>query len=368
MSKRQVVSRDDYELYSIKMPFLLRKKQRESFIARQLEKMHPRFSTACSVDSKIGLSKKGLTASVAVMDTVTLAKYKSKTSSRLFLEGNKKRTVFSMHNSFLYSFTVCFALTLLFFLSYFVFNSVKKKPAVIVPQIEHYESEPLEKDFSLFAFSSVLEKIKVNSGIVSSLCVEQNKMSLEVRNCFPEQILSSDVGIEPSVSELVYRQDEPMFSLSWKRTYFTEPKPLENASVLSQQLRNSLKEKSFIPQSELINAVGMTLYVDEKDFSLCMNSLSEFCLENKLDFKMLSCKKENSQVNLSFELVHSETELTIHSLVAANSHLFVPQKKNEIPSLYVSPQRNFIGSVLQKDGHLVQFYLDEDGKIKGVYK
>jgi hypothetical protein len=83
---------------------------------------------------------------------------------------------------------------------------------------------------------------------------------------------------------------------------------------------------------------------------------------------MLSCKKENSQVNLSFELVHSETELTIHSLVAANSHLFVPQKKNESPSLYVSPQRNFIGSVLQKDGHLVQFYLDEDGKIKGVYK
>lgn len=368
MSKRQIIRRDDYELYSIKMPFLLRKKQRNLYISRQLEKIHPRFSQRCCIDSKYYLSKKGLFASVAVMDTVTLAKYKGKQTARLCLEENRNRIVFSMHNPSLYAFVLCASLTVIFFLSYMLSGLFLGKQQMIEQPLETVTAISLEDD-SVLRLSAVLDNICTNKGMLNSLSVLQNQISLETTDCFPEQVIVHEEKTNSLVSNLSYINNEPVFSVSWTRSAQLLYSPVSDPELLSEQLRSLVKKSGVHIQTELTGAAGMICFSELQSFCSFMQSLSDFCLEHDLDFFTFTCTKEGNVLAVSFELARSECVQKIHSLVAMYSLLFTPvteSKPVEIREQTVA--WNPVGTVYQKDGSLIRFYLDENGKIKGVYE
>ena len=96
--RRNVISKKDYERYSVRMPFrvfLSRPGSRKRFLFGELEKLHPCFSDECTFDSKLKLGKKGLVSDVVVMNSLKLSEYKTRfLGKRLFLEGNPEKCVF----------------------------------------------------------------------------------------------------------------------------------------------------------------------------------------------------------------------------------------------------------------------------------
>lgn len=368
MNKKQIVRRDDYELYSISMPFLLRKKERDHYIFRQLEKMHPRFSSRCSVDSNYHLSKKGLMASVAVMDSVTLAKYKAKQNARLCLEGNKNRVVFSMHNPSFYMFIVCAVLTLLFVLSYVFTGMLLKKTEIVQQPVETMTAFPQE-DNSVSKLSVILDNISSNNGMLNSLTILQNQIILETADCYPEQIVVHETDSSFQVSQVMYMHDKPVFSVSFMRKPQTVCTLTSELDLFAEKLRFLVQQCGVHIQSELSTGSGMTFSADIHAFTVFVQSLSDFCLEYNLDISSITCSRQGKLLNVSFELGKAAETQKIHSLVAMYSQLFgsvqeiTPVQMKETKVVF-----NPIGTVLQKDGSLLQFYLDEDGKIKGVYR
>ena len=96
--KKVFVKKDDYDLYSIRLPvrFMFGRKRR-NFVVRELEKIHPNYSVSKSVDdSRVSVRRRGVFADVAVMERERLSSYMRGASegSRLYLEGAPKRAVF----------------------------------------------------------------------------------------------------------------------------------------------------------------------------------------------------------------------------------------------------------------------------------
>ena len=98
--KKIIVRSADYELYRFFMPWKCLLSHDESrYIVRELEKQHPRFSPSFCYDAKYSLKEKRVLAEVVVMEKSSLARYKND-GGELFLEGNKKRQVFSRKSRF----------------------------------------------------------------------------------------------------------------------------------------------------------------------------------------------------------------------------------------------------------------------------
>lgn len=99
--KKTIIRIADYELYRILLPWKCLFSRQSRFIDRELEKLHPRFSGSCCYDTKYIVKRQNLLAEVVVMEKTSLAEYRQR-GGTLYLEGERKRSVFSSRTKLLH--------------------------------------------------------------------------------------------------------------------------------------------------------------------------------------------------------------------------------------------------------------------------
>ena len=371
MKGSNVIQRNDYELYSIKMPLLLRSRERNQYIKQELEKLHPRFSSRCSVDAVYHLRKKGLEASVAVMDKTTLASYRTKNRGLLFLEGQKNRPAFSVKMTLYLILAVAFvSLCVVLFVLSRTNRPAVKNLNVIMEDPEPYVapiSFPKEVDEIFLSVSRA-------GGIIESFSFENGKSEMHIKNVFPELLASKITCLSGmSVSSVTYSSGLPSFSLSWQSDYAAprSDSPVDFAFV-PPLMRSVLERCSASLSEESFDGKRYVVSVPQNRFGNFAREFSTFCFENTLDIRSISVSLGNEVLLLTFTLDDASQDFVLHKLLQIHWKLFVPAKEETKPvppaKKNQSENKNQIGTILQKDGHRVVFYLDSDGKIKGAYE
>ena len=223
--KKVFVKKDDYDLYSIRLPlrFLFGRKRR-GYIARELEKVHPNYSSATSAeDMRLSFGRKGIFADVAVVDRALLSSYMSESKlarKKLFLEGKPERKVFGGEKRNLFRvvliplslFVVVFAFR--FSLS-FMKNSDSKNVIAVGEKNEIGEKSTNEKSSAALLapqelFAAVLASVRAKHGRVTSLSWKDGRCSFAVTGCNSEDIAAANYCV------VSYSSGQPQFNFVTK--------------------------------------------------------------------------------------------------------------------------------------------------------
>lgn len=398
---KQTVKKNDYELYTFKIPLSLRGKKRKAFITKELEKNHPCFSQQCCFDSKVQLKNGKFQSIVAVMDKVKLLEYRGKSKSGVKLEGIKNFDFFSDDNASFVFLIIGFIAILFLFL---VAPKINVKNKSVVQDISNIRSDEIVEFPSVkFKIDSydILEKylLKVaeHGGIIKNFSYSINQISLEdvetgfsfdVKNIYPENMELSETDFPDSIvqnfSAISYENESPKFSMSLSCTgeedLSTEKIALETMSVV----RNELNKKTEII-SEDFNESSFVFSVNDEIFCDLFSALGDCLKNNSLGIVSLELNPGNNLHTVSIVLSKvKEDKKNLSYLLADFWNLFCERKtepiviieKNEKTDLRVEQkieppieEKNYgekIGEVLRKDGKQIVFYKDADGKIKGV--
>lgn len=206
--RKAFILREHYDYYEIKMPrIIMRKKSRDTFIYRELEKMHPLFSSRCCYDARFILKKGKAVAQVAVMDRMRLAEYRTSCPRKvLFLEG-KRRSVFSkdFHSAFLVPLCTAALFTGCILTAKYTENQKKKTDTEEAARQTICTAAVLSAPEEVCA--AVLAAVKKANGRLTSFKLQNGKCTFSLWGCHPEDI----AGTEPCV--VSYQNGEPHFTL-----------------------------------------------------------------------------------------------------------------------------------------------------------
>ncbi len=406
--KKEYVKRDDYELYSFPMPFLLKSSRRKNYIAKKLEQLHPCFSDDCCYDTKYSLKKGKLMAAVAVMDKVKLAEYKSGGKKHIPLKfGDENKLRFFNSDKILNIFLAVFISLLagIFFVSHTIHSggkiqSARHKENKSLPSVmetdRNADVSKLQVHQSLLlaynTLDNFLQRTRAEGGKIKNCSLifledknaeETYKMSFSMSECFPQaffDIKEDKNGGQKIFSPVTYSASKPEFSAS---LYGKS----QNVIMLKQEL-----SKSQIDDIRLsiwsCNGVLLTDFSDEGTVEfLFPNSSAEKLLEG-LKFACdehsifpavieIEGGKVNSRMKIIFAEKIDEKDCNPLALINKHSSVFLPrdlskEKASKIPAQakksYVMEKlekREAFGRITQKDGSVLVFYKNNNGKITG---
>ena len=238
--KKESVKKDDYELYSFPMPFLLKKSRRKNYIAKKLEQLHPCFSDNCCYDAKYRLKKGKLIAAVAVMDKVKLAEYKTGGKRHLPLKfGEENKLEFFNSEKML---NISLALAIVFLatilsVSYAIHSKTKAQAAKATKASSSTvaaktEAESFDKAIQqniVQAYKTLddfLQSTRKSGGTIKNCSLifleDQNneqayKMNFSMKECFPQDFSTAEENAKESqriFSAVTYSNSKPEFSAS----------------------------------------------------------------------------------------------------------------------------------------------------------
>ena len=411
--KKTIVHVADYELYRILLPWKCLVSGANSLILGELEKLHPRFSGSCCYDAKYSMEKKRLLAEVVVMEKASLARYK-RSGGELFLETERKRSVFSGKARFVRACTLCMIVLsgiFSFRIAKSLFFAEKKPVSSEVTETEEIsignnagldakkdtllDGEELLKEI----FSSVSRrggKIAVfsyqkleNSGKIEDEV--GGKCTFSVYGCNSEDVMSARYCV------VSFKDNEPHFDLELpfarqcvgKKDEVPDSENQRQAEIFSYEdelvaissVRKQLRNLGAVIESEHNGerTAEFAFFADSSVLYSCLKICAENAEESLWLEKTISLSenKGKCRVSLSFEKLErrdSETRCgEILSLCARYAYLFVhelrvqPKKAKIFPVAVQSPKtivvREKIGEVRRADGEVFICYRNIDGKM-----
>ena len=369
---KTMVRRRDYDMYSVRLPFsMIRSRQRDAFVRRELEKRHPRFSEKCCADTRLSLHKDGLTADIAVMDKVRLAQYKKEfPGKRLFLEQQPERAVFKNARGG----GKALALGLLVCALLGGVQVVRNARASAVAPLTTAQTEPVEQTAFLspeHVLLTVLAAITRKGGKLSALVWQSGSCRFAVTGCHPEDIASDE---QCTVS---YKNNEPHFELALPVQHMVtaHTESAFRADTFVPALRHALLSYGAVILSEQIAARDVAVHV--------------FCTHDILG-TVLKCSAEQAELHgwseAAFSLQGGENggDITMTFVpgtlaacdetplraVATYASLLMPEQiiapvRPRKASVAQSPVivRDKVGEIRRMDGSRFVYYRMSDGRI-----
>lgn len=401
--KKTFVRSSDYELYRFLLPWkCLFAREENSFIVRELEKQHPRFSGTCCYDAKYSLEKKKVMAEVVVMEKASLAEYKN-SGGELYLETNKKRIVFSERAKIMRSLTL-----LLILLAGVLSVRIGMGPAFSAGNVAGaeigavFEEEPASEESPVIPDSETLledvfRSVSAAGGKVTSFSFSKNvsakktffsdegTCSFSLRGCTPEDISGG------KACTISFKDNVPYFDLELP---FLDSVPVSQSSPDISEISesSSVIEKSEIPLvRERLCALGAIIETETNDektadftFSVpkkALYSALKICGESAENLSWAETKLSVSgsgtlsRVSVSFS--KNEPGAKGRPMLTAGKYAYLfqeeslkvePKKKALFAPLAVKATSNplrgeKIGEIRKNDGTLLVCYRKSDGRI-----
>ena len=382
-------SPDFYDYYSIPFPVKsVGRIQKNKYLCSQLEKLHPCFSDDCCFDSRLKLSAHGLQADVVVMQKFRLAEYKSQNHHKpIYIEELKKIPFFRDYKikTGIVIVAGVLALAVVFIGVFFKYRKgqVYEQTATVSVPADFYESSvtTTEAD-SFFVIKTFFEIVALNNGKISDFSWKLNGFSqdynIALKNIFPEQLLN--VLPQVAVSSVTYDKNVPLMSAQIKGSVNGSVILADEAvpvSGISSLYRDFLFQKNItiieetvqphgvkarLPYNSSLFKVLLEYFAQEelpltslsinvsKDGFLVFAGISKTRIKNQREF--YECLLENAQVFF----VQGESSLDDASALQKSLHKTVAKS---------SPGKGtVIGKILRTDGTAIEFYKDENGRIK----
>lgn len=383
-------SPDFYDYYSIAFPLkALGRIQKNKYLCSELEKLHPCFSDDCCFDSRIRLSSHGLKAHVVVMQKFRLAEYKSQNHYKpIYIEEIKKIPFFTDDKikKGMLIFAGLIALILLFTL-------------VLTKQIESRSSRkmaaaPAALDYSninenphntdpFSAIKTLLKTIGLNEGRVSDFSWKLNGFSqdcqLLLQNIFPEELLNTLP--ELTLSSVTYENMLPLMSAQFKGSLHSSVF-MENEDIPVNEISSAFRSFLFKNSITIVEETVKPFSIKAKlPYELsAFKSLLEYLVDEEISASSFSINigKDSILISIVFSERPIKNQNDFYECLLENSHIFFLQneKASEDASIKKSPQKALlktppakekeivIGKILRTDGSSVEFYKDENGRIK----
>jgi len=391
------VNCEDYEIYKMKIPFLLNRNKRNSYINQELEKEHPCFSNSCCYDVKYKLEKSGFVAKVAVMDKVRLAQYKLQMKNKkLFLENENKEKYFNdkKQEYFLRISSVCFAFVII---SAFVgiikniqIETNGKKEKKIIAENIIYQPKVIIEDIC----SDIFQIIKEKKGQIASFSYKTGvknmknnssytSLNIRISNCFPEDIINikyKELALNHilNVSAVEYLNDIPFFTIdciSENKNYINENEIINNEIIPTVRNAVMVSNGKISYENNLENEISFMIKKDSLH-----NLLERIFNENKSKYyyvKEIDASVKNEELFITAKFINNKLDKkNIAKVISDYEDLFFPvQEKNKID--FTQTQHNeennecykeIVGRISTSNGQKIIFYKDLNGKIKEVRK
>ncbi len=328
---KQILSREDYEKYSLKIPFAKTGKGLRSYIFHELEKLHPGFDDTTCFDYSFKLKRWSLMAEIFVADRLLLESQGFNFSKGLYLEGQNKKKFFVNRNQKRNLLLIFFAASLL--VVFCCYGKVKKSS--MKEETAFLEAEKTEEEVPFVNMKNILCDllllVEEKNARVSNIKFDLNSFNVSVKGLFPEDaknLLKKEEGILYYCSNVMYNSALPEFNLEVKRKKF-----LVNDDLCEETkfyaFRNLLLENSAELQSEDASRMQLNFLLHKKYFSKCLMQMEEYlCKEN------LTLSEMNVSVNgtlTSFSLCLSSKRQEEFSLMqlADLKELFFGKEKFE---------------------------------------
>lgn len=382
-------STDFYDYYSIPFPVkAVGRIQKNKYLCSQLEKLHPCFSDDCCFDSRIRFSAHGLRADVVVMQKFRLAEYKRQNHHKpIYIEELKKIPFFNDHKIKVGIALTALALALLIFLVCFYTRYRQKQESMQTLKTsvsaDFNESKELElAPDSFFAIKTFFETISLYDGKVADFSWKLNGFSqeynLSLQYIFPEQLLNALPQV--TFSSVTYDNKVPLMSAQFKGALQSSDF-LANETVavneLSAAFRDFLFQKNINIIEETVKPCGIKAKLPY-DLSL-FKSLLEYCVKEEIPFSSLSINMSKDGVlfyaGISTSQIKNQGDFYKCLLENAGAFFITKEIPADNSGLKSSPQKQIaklspakneiiIGKILLTDGAAIEFYKDENGRIK----
>ncbi|MBP5695110.1 MAG: hypothetical protein J6X11_00510 [Treponema sp.] len=398
--KKEYVKKDDYELYSFPMPFLLKRSRRKNYIAKKLEQLHPCFSDNCCYDAKYRLKKGKLMASVAVMDKVKLAEYRSGGRKHIPLKfGDGNRLEFFNSEKIL-NISLTFAIAALagiLLASHAIHTKTKSnterqqqaRQAVIA---ETEENTAFDKaihhniEQSYMVLDDFLQSARKTGGSIQNCSLiflqDQNadqayKMTFSMKECFPQDFLanSEDTPDRQSIfSAVSYANSKPEFSAS---LYGKASKVIKLKQNLSKSqiddIRLSIWNCNGILLTDFSDEGIVEFLIQNTSIKKLLENLKNICNEHSIfpAAVEIEAEKFNSRMKIIFAEEIKVEDCNPLALINKYSDVFLEKDlpKAKAPRKKALTQnhqsKECFGKIRQKDGSVLVFYKNSQGKITG---
>lgn len=372
--RKIVIQENDCEKYTVRLPLKIAfSKNRKKYLLSELEKLHPRFSSSCCIDTKLLFKEKKLFAFITVMDKIRLSECRRHfPNKKLYVvNGNKMLSVFSAFKS---RTAVVFIVTVVtIFISLLLANRRDNPPVAMDSYADFKTEEVLIQPSKLI--SIFYEAIKSEGGVIKGFEYAASKNSVEIKAsleaCLPEKIVqrcSILSGIQVFLSPIRYEKWTAAFSISLKATCTQREAldfPLEN---FAQRLREVIKEnkaellaEDFSPYSADIlcsnDAATPLCRCISDELTKSSVGITSFSIENSsagkdmLHFTFSTSGNVMDSIVLCLSLLKKTHPKVLSSIVPRNK----TSEKKAVDEI--------IGEILREDGTKVFFLKNPNGKI-----
>ncbi len=381
--KKIIVSSKDYELYRFFMPWkYLFAHEENRFILGELEKQHPRFSATCCFDTKYSLKKKQVLAEVVVMEKSSLARYKTG-GGELFIEENKKRSVFSSRTKIFRTLTLILIILsgiLSFRIAKTVFsereNTASEQTENPLIEDEAVEEEKLPSAQKLI--DEIFSSVSLRAGKVSSFSFSDGgKCKISIYGCHSEDIANAKYSV------VSFKDNEPYFDLELpfeaersKKACLSEGPVNESGEIA--RVRKELKklgskiemERNSENEAEFSFSVGRSVLYSA--LKICSEATISLGFSEK-KFSV-SQAKGNCQVNVLLKK-GEKSDFSVMASVAKYAYLFgkeeqkIVAKQSRLFELNTSRTLlnsidSEIGKIRRDDGTVLICFRNKDGKTE----
>lgn len=382
-------SPDFYDYYSIPFPVKsVGRIQKNKYLCSQLEKLHPCFSDDCCFDSRLKLSAHGLQADVVVMQKFRLAEYKSQNHHKpIYIEELKQIPFFRDYKikTGIVIAAGVLALAAVFIGVFFKYRKeqVDEQTATVSVPADFYESSvtTTESD-SFFEIKTFFETVALNNGKISDFSWKLNGFSqdynITLKNIFPEQLLN--VLPQITVSSVTYDKKVPLMSAQIKGSVNGSVILADDVvpvSEISSSYREFLFQKNITIIEETVQPHGIKARLPY-DISL-FKVLLEYFAQEELPLTSLSINvsKDGFLVFAGISKTRIKDQREFYECLLENAQVFFVQGESSLDdasalqkSLHKTVAKSspgkgtVIGKILRTDGTAVEFYKDENGRIK----
>ena len=406
--KKESVKKDDYELYSFPMPFLLKKSRRKNYIAKKLEQLHPCFSDNCCYDAKYRLKKGKLIAAVAVMDKVKLAEYKTGGKRHLPLKfGEENKLEFFNSEKML---NISLALAIVFLatilsVSYAIHSKTKAQAAkatkvsssTVAAKTEAESFDRAIQQNIVQAYKTLddfLQSTRKSGGTIKNCSLifleDQNneqayKMNFSMKECFPQDFPTAEENAKESqriFSAVTYSNSKPEFSASLygkAKSVIKLKKELSKSQI--DDIRLSIWSCNGILLTDFSDEGIVEFLFQNKSADKILEKLKNVCQEHSIfpaaieiepgkfntKMKIIFAEKIRAENFNPLELLKDYTAVFVEKDLPKAKPL---QTKAANPKATMTAKENLskdesFGRIIQKDGSVLVFYKNNQGKIRG---
>ena len=373
--KKKIIQKKDYELYTIALPFDFKKKRRDSFITRELEKLHPCYSDSTCFDYTLSFSKGKLLANVVVMDSVKLAEYKNKGRCRLELDEIKRRYVFKETKS---------PLLLLLLVTSLVSISFFSVRAFALPNSDSSKSLSSQENLTLFeeTYTSPVEAAKVLFKILDSKKAKVESYSFDLKssaqnfsivNCLPEDFDCQEVNnlsaTTLSFSPVSYKGASSfcnleVFSAASKDTLAFEKLNSDCMKKIRRQLDLHCVKKI----SDDANTGAFSFEIKRESVKNLFSSLDSLFKEDKVSVGKIEISFDANRAicSLTLSSVPPEEEESILQVLSSVDTVFPQKERKSYAKAEEKKSFEKIGMIKTSDGKSISYYKTLEGKIREV--